>query len=78
MKKINTLKIRDFREMNAREMSKVIGGYNGSLICVANKDWTNYSSISSQCFTTREEAEAHAGDNGFWCCNCAEAYSRCL
>ncbi len=74
MKKLSKLVLNDHSSiMNDRDMKRIVGGDGYTSACAASTTATG----TARCVDNDIEAIRVAGANGWWCCNCQEAFNVC-
>ena len=77
MNKLSKLSLKTTgKVLSNREMKVIAGGYSGAQVCAYSEHW---SILAVQCepSATAAGAEANAGEDGWWCCNCEAAKEVC-
>ena len=76
---LSKIKLKATRVLVENDMKRIYGGgayVGGDGICA----WSPYDNPAggiSGCTKSATRAEAGAGPNGWWCCNCTEAKTAC-
>jgi len=83
MKTLKKIHLKSVSEsLSDKEMKLVVGGGSGSGSgssssnkCIGCTD--SLGTKDCKCYSSSTDAENHAGKDGWWCCNCDDAKSKC-